>query len=1504
MATITAITSSGTPLNVLDPNTWIGGVVPGPGDTAVFPDHPYQQRVYCNTAPDWQGDTNQFMHPWPATEDGNYRMRLFGNAGFPAVSGSVLVRLLPNPDKKYIKIDYDSLTGASTNTYLQNLRIDRTTNNDFIAPNWFFGTGSLENPDSLFGYLYYNNLHAIPYSSSAAEGGQAGPMMYELTGSGVWSVGKVHMGDHNTFTIKDQSKIQLCDSSFPAIDFHTPSAFWSALSITDEATVEVSSSGANIVAGATNGIYLYQRGLNCIEVSGSANYSSSILTQTITPGNTTIEIQDSTAFDPGDYVSIQNRSEYYASVSLSGSNPLYHYYTGNVTAPIGSYQDRKLIPAQTYTGTPDTDEVVRIESISGSTAVISKKLGYEGLVTHDLGVFTHREYAQTFQERVDYYADSKRVILADTHHHAYKKGDWLCISGSAYRVLHVSSYLTQSQFIDFTDPGVDPKKVLVNTEYQYSGSDMPVDVTPPTWDDIYFRSQKMTSGSRAGIHSFFLDSSSMSNTSQIASYLRGGFIVSGSYFKEGEIEISGSLSRDFTGTPDGNDVLGISWNVYPSQREDTNLMYGSINVQAVPRNANVVNVDGQSRIYVEHAASSNAAYECHISADGSEDIYNDTDFYNQFESFWNAGEQVRVKVVVRDRRAYVYVQDVLVGDWWEAESMGAVSIFLRKYASLFSISIKDRRDLLVLDTTDSVLLNETIREGGLLETHEAGKEIKWYATEIDDELGFHNLMWDYWKQRGQTGIMPYLHSWTNPINTVPSTLVTFATNLYANDFFDLASMQYPRAFGQLPANSATVDGTWIVIDLGCDVTFDTVAVGMGSTAQSLVEGSFSAGGYRNIMRNVSIQVSSTPDSWVYVRTAADDTRMSAGNAALRFYTFSGGPVTARFIKFAHTGGKLGTTNNTTFKNFNFFGVYDQSTYPNQIQVKSTKNLRVGDNVTFWSKQYGAMAQRDMTAQSYGSYVSFGLNLANLYNDYYTVGHTLHTEIDSYIITNISGSIITLNRPISTHYVGKGTMVIKLNRGNVSLTGNGPFDCCDVYYSSTQGVKTTFEHCYIKGRIWVNNTNNTSTNIVTLRNLGSNNVKSGTGFLTNSVISQNSVLDAGISATYVYSTQSPQATVLYNTHMADVSANANTVLLTQNASTILNNNVFLRPTNTFGYDVYAYTRNSVREKLSIKNNFIWGFENHSILPTSIFDDGISLNTTYTNNVSMHVRNATNLTGTITSGFTINNSIYNKIAWLNQYQWPSIIQAALTRGKMDGYSINYGKISDGTLYRDGILSANTPTIHIGGYSYATKIIKNGDWYDVYPSILDKVGDYNTVDLMCLFEVKQACTASVDLSFDYDISQWQRHARLDAASYYYFYESTLPIISVVDDHNQSDFGKIIGRAVAGNTSPTGSLNYFETFNFEPGYYRVLMNWSTQNGSSLLGHRAWSYKNMNFNILTNNVNDILVSKNTWDIHKLLDSVIYDVNDFRRPTNIGAPTVVQATNDVATAIKLNKVKL
>jgi hypothetical protein len=496
----------------------------------------------------------------------------------------------------------------------------------------------------------------------------------------------------------------------------------------------------------------------------------------------------------------------------------------------------------------------------------------------------------------------------------------------------------------------------------------------------------------------------------------------------------------------------------------------------------------------------------------------------------------------------------------------------------------------------------------------------------------------------------------------------------------------------------------------------------------------------------------------------------------------------------------------------------------------------------------------------------------------------------------------LDSPITTHFIGKGTMIMKYNRGNVSLDGAGVFDAFRVYFLYTQPIRFQFENCYIKGIIQAYNNNQSSDNIVTLRDVGMDTPVYSVGYYGNSTLLYNCVTNSGINFQTVYSLIAPQATIMYNVYTQNQSLSTNTFTPTPNADSIVNHCVYLNTANSIVYDPYVYTRNSVHGELSVKNTFFWGFDNNSHLPSSLFDDGMNLTVKWENNVGVSATQASNYNSTTTTGFKVSNKFYNILSTQNQYQWPNWALTVGAQGKMQSYNINYGRVADGQLIRDEALSANVPMVNIGGYNNSTIIIKNGEWYDVYASSADKLGDYTSTDLMCLFQINNPCTASIDLSFDYDVSPWQKHS-ISTDTSQQGYEYTLPIITVVNDAVKSKFGQVIGRAVIGNTSSTGSLDYFETFNFEPGEYRVLMNWAISDGSTL-GVRAWSYKNMNFNILTDNVNNVSVSKNTWDIHKLLDSVEYDLNDFSRPTNIGAPTVVKVTNDVTTSVKFNKVKI
>ena len=78
MATITAKNTSGSIFNVLDPNTWVGGIVPGPDDIAIFP----SQFVRAYAAPTVATNYATYT-PWT----GQRTLTVNSTTGFPP-SGS------------------------------------------------------------------------------------------------------------------------------------------------------------------------------------------------------------------------------------------------------------------------------------------------------------------------------------------------------------------------------------------------------------------------------------------------------------------------------------------------------------------------------------------------------------------------------------------------------------------------------------------------------------------------------------------------------------------------------------------------------------------------------------------------------------------------------------------------------------------------------------------------------------------------------------------------------------------------------------------------------------------------------------------------------------------------------------------------------------------------------------------------------------------------------------------------------------------------------------------------------------------------------------------------------------------------------------------------------------------------------------------------------------------------------------------------------------------------
>ena len=104
MATITAKTGSGVPLNVLDPTTWIGGVVPTAADYAIFPNQAIRTQFRPTVADNYIPYT-----PWP----GFKTIEVASTTGFDT-SGSFYCFPSPMQDVLLpIKIDYQSKSATT-----------------------------------------------------------------------------------------------------------------------------------------------------------------------------------------------------------------------------------------------------------------------------------------------------------------------------------------------------------------------------------------------------------------------------------------------------------------------------------------------------------------------------------------------------------------------------------------------------------------------------------------------------------------------------------------------------------------------------------------------------------------------------------------------------------------------------------------------------------------------------------------------------------------------------------------------------------------------------------------------------------------------------------------------------------------------------------------------------------------------------------------------------------------------------------------------------------------------------------------------------------------------------------------------------------------------------------------------------------------------------------------------------------------------------------------------
>jgi hypothetical protein len=212
----------------------------------------------------------------------------------------------------------------------------------------------------------------------------------------------------------------------------------------------------------------------------------------------------------------------------------------------------------------------------------------------------------------------------------------------------------------------------------------------------------------------------------------------------------------------------------------------------------------------------------------------------------------------------------------------------------------------------------------------------------------------------------------------------------------------------------------------------------------------------------------------------------------------------------------------------------------------------------------------------------------------------------------------------------------------------------------------------------------------------------------------------------------------------------------------------------------------------------------------------------------------------------------------------------------------------------------------------IKQNGDWFDVsYCGDKSLVGGYRGItDLGCAFVVNTPTTASINLTFDYMLSPWQKYFTMNSAlsgfHQYYAADYHIPRIILLGSSDGDGVNPVvIDRYDLRYNLNSSSLavNFNKNYILDAGSYSLNMAWFThyQGQSGLI---AWSYKNMNFNIASENRNNINVTKNTWDIHKMFTNPTTQVNKWSRPDNIGPATVSRTSTNLTTTTRFNGVKL
>ena len=174
------------------------------------------------------------------------------------------------------------------------------------------------------------------------------------------------------------------------------------------------------------------------------------------------------------------------------------------------------------------------------------------------------------------------------------------------------------------------------------------------------------------------------------------------------------------------------------------------------------------------------------------------------------------------------------------------------YGAIYSINIKQRYQLLLLDTSDSFSFRDKMKEGGLLYNHYPNKKVKFIATEVKDCRGFKNLLWMK-EYSGQTSSIRPFYTTINVGTVKPDdgTPTAWENTQWTNSREQSLG---PSVIGQFYHNNSlwTDNANWYaILDIGDTIEFDTVGIIQNGNTTTYKWESHQ----NNMMDDVSFQVS-------------------------------------------------------------------------------------------------------------------------------------------------------------------------------------------------------------------------------------------------------------------------------------------------------------------------------------------------------------------------------------------------------------------------------------------------------------------------------------------------------------------------------------------------------------------------------------------------------------------------------------------------------------------------